>query len=501
MSRARLDNPGGASVSPEDVQDIVGAEFINSTSVEFLYDDGAGTVTATIPATAELQLTKLGVGIAPGANEITLPVGGQIDLGAAELRDETGILATDSHFAVFGAGGTNWIQLYSNQTIEVNATGPTNDTLVSYVDGDPQYRFQHDAAGKEEWGDGANPPDVSLERLSANLLGLGAGDSLQVDRILSGPGAGDDLTLKPGNTSGTVTLDFQGNTVASGVAGLVPVVIDDTLDAIHTVFTIAGGQTINPSVNNFGIRALVVGGTWVIDGSTTGTPFLVFNFAPTVQLTGPGGGSIAGTVNTGGFTGYQAGMTTDIATDNSFLDVSQIGRSFHDITAWTRTAGAGSATFATYTTMNSFPNLGAGWSCTTALRCFNIGPTNNGSITLYEGVVLTTSGTGTYTDFRGFVVDTGATNTFTNPPISYRSVQAVTQMRHRGPGVFGADAAPSGVSVALEIQSTTQALLLPRMTTAQKNALTAIKGMVVYDTTTDTVEAFQGVGAGAWAAM
>jgi hypothetical protein len=39
------------------------------------------------------------------------------------------------------------------------------------------------------------------------------------------------------------------------------------------------------------------------------------------------------------------------------------------------------------------------------------------------------------------------------------------------------------------------------MTTAQKNLLTPIKGMIVYDTTTNTFEGFQGAGAGAWAPM
>jgi len=47
----------------------------------------------------------------------------------------------------------------------------------------------------------------------------------------------------------------------------------------------------------------------------------------------------------------------------------------------------------------------------------------------------------------------------------------------------------------LELNSTTRALLLPRMTTVQKNAITATNGMMVYDATTNK---FCGYAGGAW---
>ena len=50
-------------------------------------------------------------------------------------------------------------------------------------------------------------------------------------------------------------------------------------------------------------------------------------------------------------------------------------------------------------------------------------------------------------------------------------------------------------SAILDLTSTSGALLVPRMTTAQKNALTAVNGMIVYDT---TLGKFQGYEAGAW---
>jgi len=51
------------------------------------------------------------------------------------------------------------------------------------------------------------------------------------------------------------------------------------------------------------------------------------------------------------------------------------------------------------------------------------------------------------------------------------------------------------VSVGLEVDSTTKAFLPSRMTTAQRNSLTAVDGMVLYNTTTDKL---QTRAAGSW---
>jgi hypothetical protein len=50
-------------------------------------------------------------------------------------------------------------------------------------------------------------------------------------------------------------------------------------------------------------------------------------------------------------------------------------------------------------------------------------------------------------------------------------------------------------STALEINGTNGAVLLPRLTTAQRDALTPTNGMILYNTTTDKIQAYAG---GAW---
>lgn len=72
-------------------------------------------------------------------------------------------------------------------------------------------------------------------------------------------------------------------------------------------------------------------------------------------------------------------------------------------------------------------------------------------------------------------------------------VTQVVTVKANGAVGFGTTA--PATSALLDLTSTTGALLVPRMTTTQKNALTAVNGMVVYDT---TLAKFQGYEAGVW---
>lgn len=63
--------------------------------------------------------------------------------------------------------------------------------------------------------------------------------------------------------------------------------------------------------------------------------------------------------------------------------------------------------------------------------------------------------------------------------------------------LIGANDVPA-TDALLELRSTVGALLVPRMTTAQRNALTPIDGMIIYNSTTGALEGYQSA---AWAAL
>ena len=182
----------------------------------------------------------------------------------------------------------------------------------------------------------------------------------------------------------------------------------------------------------------------------------------------------------------------------AITDLLSVYMSFYANTRYNPDIAAGTATASTIAGFVMIPQTvtrTVGGSAVvpnmTGFRAFNGAATGTGgSITTLRGLHVLNA-TGTITTFVGVDLDnmTGGT---TN--LSLRSAGASVQMRHAGPGIFGTNAAVTA-STALEVRSTTGAFLLPRMTTTQRNALTAANGMVIYNTTTGVVEAREG---GAW---
>jgi hypothetical protein len=59
-------------------------------------------------------------------------------------------------------------------------------------------------------------------------------------------------------------------------------------------------------------------------------------------------------------------------------------------------------------------------------------------------------------------------------------------------GSIGLGTTSPNASALLDITSTTKGVLFPRMTTTQKNAITAVAGLVVYDSTTNKLQCYNG---------
>lgn len=76
-----------------------------------------------------------------------------------------------------------------------------------------------------------------------------------------------------------------------------------------------------------------------------------------------------------------------------------------------------------------------------------------------------------------------------------RYYQGSERLRIDSSGRLSIGGATANTSSQIDLQTTTGAMLMPRLTTAQRDALTATNGMVIYNTSTNAV---QGRVGGAW---
>lgn len=117
--------------------------------------------------------------------------------------------------------------------------------------------------------------------------------------------------------------------------------------------------------------------------------------------------------------------------------------------------------------------------------------TSNGGTNAPSWKSLSTLLDGTYYKFGGnsfgAISSLGTTDAFDLQIIR----NGATKIYVGSAGVAVGGSTPT-TSAALDIQGTSGALLVPRLTTTQKNALTATAGMVVYDTTLARFECYNG---------
>ena len=93
--------------------------------------------------------------------------------------------------------------------------------------------------------------------------------------------------------------------------------------------------------------------------------------------------------------------------------------------------------------------------------------------------------------------DTRFVNIFSSSAFAFYN-GTTEQLRITSGGNVGIGTASPAASAKLDIGGTTGALLVPRLTTTERNALTAVNGMIIYNTTDNQM---QGRINGAWAAM
>ena len=102
----------------------------------------------------------------------------------------------------------------------------------------------------------------------------------------------------------------------------------------------------------------------------------------------------------------------------------------------------------------------------------------------------------------GYQLAVGATSVDGSPYIqgvNYNGGAVPSNLTLQGyGGNVGIGTASPATSARLEIAGTTGALLVPRLTTTERNALTAVNGMIIYNTTDNQM---QGRINGAWVAM
>jgi hypothetical protein len=308
--------------------------------------------------------------------------------------------------------------------------------------------------------------DSKLASIYALLAGRPGGQTL-----IGGTAASDDLTLE--STSDAAKGDIK---AIVGTSFFVETPTSLT-GATNTAIQIGSGQTVTLGAGG-GVRALGFLPDIAIEGDPTGVMALLFGFSSQVTL----GASAAYDLNgTRIFTNQPTyNMASGIAYGSLGSGATLPMTGFWDGPTYADGPGGATGTVDNVTSFRQALSVGTGWTLTNLRGLHVLAAVGNASGTI---------GTHVGVDVEDLDAGTPAT---TNPSLSLRSIGAAVEMRHAGPGVFGANAAPSNSSTGLEVQSTTRVFRLPNLTTTQRDALTPLAGHKVFNTTLAKEQVYDG---------
>lgn len=151
-------------------------------------------------------------------------------------------------------------------------------------------------------------------------------------------------------------------------------------------------------------------------------------------------------------------------------------------------------------TFDQVGNVGIGTTAPATL--LELSQPGSGNILTFDRAGTNIASIGLTSNVLDFNIETGApgfiwfNNDQNDADFRIGSVVAATSFSMDATtGNVGIGTAAAAASAALDIVSTLGALLLPRMTTAQRNALGAVNGMIIYNSNTNKIEGYE---AGAW---
>lgn len=463
----------------------------------------------------------------PNVPAITLPSGGAY--GYTATTDPQQDSSTHTLIGA-GGGGANVNDAYIVQALGTPNNNP-NDIAVATVIGygtlaqrpltatEGYLWYSTDIFRQDRWTSGAWQSEVMGTPSPLTTKGDVWGFSTVNARI---PVGADGRLLQADSSQAlgvgysTRNIDVNGNFITNIAAGT------STTPSIYFLGDVASGL-YRSAANKINIAISGVGQAFDIGAST-------------IQST-RAGASISGSLNLGGLNSTLSSaspiwVTLTIAGTEVFDSATVTAGHWRGVSATGFIRSTNGATIADVYGLNFSPqaqNNSAVSSTVTTLVCVNSEPifvsSGGAALNITDAVGFrfrpansSLLGTATITNLTGILLDKSTANNATGAGITNiygvhifatwdpggagavwgLAIESGIKSYHVGPMTIGAAAAPIASAILDLSQTTTGALVVPKMTTAQKNALTAADGMIVFDT---TLVQFQVRQAAAWIRM